>query len=335
MYEWNTDLYKMFFEIGIKRLLNNSGLLSYITPKFYLVNLDDEKMREYLMDNMHIDFLSFCNPFDVVTENVITMLRKDKSKQTFVRVYRQDEESKVFNEALPLDMEYSKTNLHKEWVTGIDSNVLAILTKMGLPIKLRDISSSKRGAEISKKDMRATQSGLPSLIGQDMKKYSINWSNTYLDINHKEYYRLSPFFSKEMIYLRRVDICLEATIGDIIYGFNKNVYGIKIDETKGYNRKFVLALLNSKALDYYYRKKFSTKKEDVFPEIQTYLYEQLPIPRVSEVQQQPIVELVDKIISYKRINPLTDTSEWERQIDKLVYDLYDLDDNERKLIEEE
>lgn len=232
-------------------------------------------------------------------------------------------------------MEYSKTNLHKEWVTGIDSNVLAILTKMGLPIKLRDISSSKRGAEISKKDMRATQSGLPSLIGQDMKKYSINWSNTYLDINHKEYYRLSPFFSKEMIYLRRVDICLEATIGDIIYGFNKNVYGIKIDETKGYNRKFVLALLNSKALDYYYRKKFSTKKEDVFPEIQTYLYEQLPIPRVSEVQQQPIVELVDKIISYKRINPLTDTSEWERQIDKLVYDLYDLDDNERKLIEEE
>ena len=335
MYEWNTDLYKMFFEIGIKRLLNNSGLLSYITPKFYLVNLDDEKMREYLMDNMHIDFLSFCNPFDVVTENVITMLRKDKSKQTFVRVYRQDKESKVFNEALPLDMEYSKTNLHKEWVTGIDSNVLAILTKMGLPIKLRDISSSKRGAEISKKDMRATQSGLPSLIGQDMKKYSINWSNTYLDINHKEYYRLSPFFSKEMIYLRRVDICLEATIGDIIYGFNKNVYGIKIDETKGYNRKFVLALLNSKALDYYYRKKFSTKKEDVFPEIQTYLYEQLPIPRVSEVQQQPIVELVDKIISYKRIKPLTDTSKWERQIDKLVYDLYDLDDNERKLIEGE
>ena len=335
MYEWNTDLYKMFFEIGIKRLINNSGLLSYITPKFYLVNLDDEKMREYLMDNMHIDFLSFCNPFDVVTENVITMLRKDKSKQTFVRVYRQDEESKVFNEALPLDMEYSKTNLHKEWVTGIDSNVLAILTKMGLPIKLRDISSSKRGAEISKKDMRATQSGLPSLIGQDMKKYSINWSNTYLDINHKEYYRLSPFFSKEMIYLRRVDICLEATIGDIIYGFNKNVYGIKIDETKGYNRKFVLALLNSKALDYYYRKKFSTKKEDVFPEIQTYLYEQLPIPRVSEVQQQPIVELVDKIISYKRINPLIDTSEWERQIDKLVYDLYGLDDTERKLIEGE
>ena len=179
MYEWNTDLYKMFFEIGIKRLIYNSGLLSYITPKFYLVNLDDEKMREYLMDNMHIDFLSFCNPFDVVTENVITMLRKDKSKQTFVRVYRQDEESKVFNEVLPLDMEYSKTNLHKEWVTGIDSNVLAILTKMGLPIKLRDISSSKRGAEISKKDMRATQSGLPSLIGQDMKKYSINYVIKY------------------------------------------------------------------------------------------------------------------------------------------------------------
>ena len=333
MYEWNTDLYKMFFEIGIKRLINNSGLLSYITPKFYLVNLDDERMRKYLMDNMHIDFLSFCNPFDVVTENVITMLKKDKSSQHSVKIFRQNDESKVFEEDLPLDLIYAETNLHKEWITGIDGNVLAILTKMALPTKLKDISSSKRGAEISKKDMRATLSGLPSLIGQDMKKYSINWSNTYLDMSHKEYYRLSPFFSKEMIYLRRVDVCLEATIGDIVYGFNKNVYGIKINEQKGYNKKFILALLNSKALDYYYRKKFSTKKEDVFPEIQTYLYEQLPIPDVTFAQQKTIIDLVDIILTKKQ-KPQADTSVEENAIDKLVYELYHLTDKEISLIEE-
>ena len=332
MYEWNTDLYKMFFEIGIKRLINSSGLLSYITPKFYLVNLDDERMRKYLMDNMRIDFLSFCNPFDVVTENVITMLKKDKSLQHSVKIFRQNDESKAFEEDLPLDLIYAETNLHKEWITGIDGNVLAILTKMGLPIKLKDISSSKRGAEISKKNMRATQSGLPSLIGQDMKKYSINWSNTYLDMNHKEYHRLIPFFSKDMIYLRRVDMCLEATIGDIVYGFNKNVYGIKIDEQKGYNTKFILALLNSKALNYYYRKKFSTKKEDVFPEIQTYLYEQLPIPDATSAQQKPVIDLVDIILAKKQ-NPQTDTSVEENAIDKLVYQLYGLTEDEIKIVE--
>lgn len=313
--------------------MRDTGLLSYITPKFYLVNLDDEKMRNYFMDNMRIDFLSFCNPFDVVTENVITMLRKDKSEQSIVKVFRQDEESKVFYEALPLDLIYSKTNLHKEWVTGIDSNVLAILTKMNCSVKLKDISTSKRGAEISKNDMRATRSGLPSLIGQDMKKYSINWDNTYLDHKHKEYRRLNPFFSKEMIYLRRVDVCLEATIGDVVYGFNKNVYGIKINEEKGYDRKFILALLNSKVLDYYYRKKFSTKKEDVFPEIQTYLYEQLPMPEATHSQQQLIIDLVDSVLAKKKQNPQADTSVEENAIDKLVYQLYGLTEEEINLLE--
>lgn len=333
MYEWNTDLYKMFFELGIKRLMNDSGLLIYITPKFYLVNLDDERMRNYFMDNMRVDCLSFCNPFDVVTENVITMVRKDKSMQPSVKVFRQNEESKVFEEDLPLDLIFAKTNLHKEWVTGIDGNVLAILTKMESPLKLKDISLSKRGAEISKNDMRATQTGIPSLIGQDMKRYSIVWDNTYLDLKHKEYRRLHSFFSVEMIYLRRVDVCLEATIAEIAYGFNKNVYGIRINEQKGYNRKFVLALLNSNALDYYYRKKFSTKKKDVFPEIQTYLYEQLPIPKATSTKQQPIVELVDTILAKKKQNPQADTSVEENAIDQLVYKLYDLNENEINLIE--
>jgi len=333
MYEWNTDLYKMFFELGIKRLMNDYGLLIYITPKFYLVNLDDERMRNYFMDNMRVDCLSFCNPFDVVTENVITMVRKDKSMQPSVKVFRQNEESKVFEEDLPLDLIFAKTNLHKEWVTGIDGNVLAILTKMESPLKLKDISLSKRGAEISKNDMRATQTGIPSLIGQDMKRYSIVWDNTYLDLKHKEYRRLHSFFSVEMIYLRRVDVCLEATIAEIAYGFNKNVYGIRINEQKGYNRKFVLALLNSNALDYYYRKKFSTKKEDVFPEIQTYLYEQLPIPKATSTKQQPIVELVDTILAKKKQNPQADTSVEENAIDQLVYKLYDLNENEINLIE--
>ena len=50
-------------------------------------------------------------------------------------------------------------------------------------------------------------------------------------------------------------------------------------------------------------------------------------------EQQPIINLVDKILAAKQVDSKTDTSEWERQIDKLVYDLYGLDEIERKLIE--
>lgn len=333
-YDWNSDLYKMFFERGIKSFMKEDGFICYITPKFYMLNLDDENMRDYFMKNMRIEFLSYCNPFEVITENVITLMTHDKTPQEHVRVYRENERLKVFEEDIPLSISYSLTNLHKEWITGIDSNILAVLTKMNWQTKLKNISISKRGAEISKKDMRATATGIQALIGQDMHKYSINWSNTYLDRNHREYRRLNTFFSKEMIYLRRVDVCLEATISDVLYGFNKNVYGIKVDESKGYKVKFILALINSKALDFYYKKKFSTKKEDVFPEIQTYLYEQLPVPSATSEQQQPIIDLVDKILAAKKQDTPADTTALEQKIDELVYKLYDLSDEEIKLIEQ-
>ena len=164
-----------------------------------------------------------------------------------------------------------------------------------------------------------------------MHKYVITWNNTYLNPLHREYRRLRSFFSTDIIYLRRVDVCLEATISDILYGFNKNVYGLKINANTGYGIKFILALLNSKSLDYYYKKKFSTKKEEVFPEIQTYLYEQLPIPTASSAQQQEIITIVDKILSIKQQNPSANTTPYERQIDALVYELYGITSYEELL----
>jgi adenine-specific DNA-methyltransferase len=59
----------------------------------------------------------------------------------------------------------------------------------------------------------------------------------------------------------------------------------------------------------------------------------LPIPSVSESSQQPIVSLVDKIIAAKTANPQADTSALERQIDNLVYRLYNLTWEEVKVIE--
>jgi hypothetical protein len=43
---------------------------------------------------------------------------------------------------------------------------------------------------------------------------------------------------------------------------------------------------------------------------------------------------VDKILAAKKENKNADTSNWEREIDKLVYKLYDLTEEEIKIIEE-
>lgn len=334
-YKWNSDLYKMFYELGIDVLMNFSSHLCFITPKFWMLNLEDEQMRKTFSCNLEIKQIAFCNPFETaVTENTVVLLSKNNNKQDEIEVFKYNPNSLCFENTIPLNLDYCSTNLHFEWVHGLNKQLINLLTKLVNNKKLKDISISKRGAEISKKVMRETIKGIPSLIGQDMKRYSILWCDTFIDAEHKEFYRLSSFFSNKLIYLRRVDTCLEATISTKPYGFNKNVYGIKVDEKFGYKIKFVLALLNSKLLDFYYKKKFSTKKEEAFPEIQTYLYEQLPLPIVNQEQQNKVISIVDTILQLKSGNNNADTSSLENEINVIVYDLYGLTDAEIKIIEQ-
>ena len=197
---------------------------------------------------------------------------------------------------------------------------------------LGDLSESKRGAEVSKNFLRGNDNGLETLIGQDMRKYCIQWNSTYLPKTHKEYKRLKKFFDSDVIYLRRVDSMLEATISPgMRYGYNKNVYGIKKRSTCNYGIRYILACINSKVVDFYYKKKFSTKKTDAFPEIQTYLYEQLPIPTVTNDVQRLIESLVDDILDANKKG--LSTTELEQEIDRLVYHLYGLNYDEVLIID--
>ena len=66
----------------------------------------------------------------------------------------------------------------------------------------------------------------------------------------------------------------------------------------------------------------------------TGLFDQFDIQLNSNsVHQQPIIALVNQILSAKKAYPETDTSELEREIDLLVYGLYGLTEEEIEIIE--
>lgn len=60
---------------------------------------------------------------------------------------------------------------------------------------------------------------------------------------------------------------------------------------------------------------------------------EFPIPVVVPERQAEIIKLVDEILAAKAANPDTDTSNLENEIDKLVYDLYGLDEDEIAIVE--
>ena len=60
--------------------------------------------------------------------------------------------------------------------------------------------------------------------------------------------------------------------------------------------------------------------------------ETITIPKLSEVRQRPLVRVIDRISAAKAANPAADTGELEEQIDWLVYDLYDLSNEETAVV---
>ena len=94
--------------------------------------------------------------------------------------------------------------------------------------------------------------------------------------------------------------------------------------------KYLLAVLNSKLADWYIRQLGVTRNGGYF-EYKPMFIEQLPVPMIDEDAQVPYIRLVDKILEEKRA--LNDTQFLESEINRLVYALYHLSEEEILYIE--
>ncbi len=99
--------------------------------------------------------------------------------------------------------------------------------------------------------------------------------------------------------------------------------------------KYLTALLNSKCI-YFAMRKFYMGG-GIEGELKTNNLEKIPIPQITEKNQElarKIIALVDKILQAKEKDPKANTQGLEKEIDALVYQLYNLTDEEIKIIEE-
>ncbi len=299
-YQWNTDLYLMFFERTLKYLLKSKGILSFITPRFWLVNRVNHDFRAFMLTQVDIKLLAETSPFPEANIECVVILLKNEPPQSDEISVREENKEGKFVEVNTIKKSYSLRNGSNEILTFLTEHDIEILLRTEQKSTfLGKIAQSKRGMEIGKNDLR-NQKGKPTLIGQDVRPYQIAFENTYVDQNEKDYQRLQAFFEQEnLIFLRRVANRLIASMANKLYAFNKNIYGLQITDDS-FAPKYILALLNSKLLDYYYKKKFSLKKVDIFPEIQTYLFEALPIRKIQLIEQQPFIEKVNQILDLKQ-----------------------------------
>jgi hypothetical protein len=105
----------------------------------------------------------------------------------------------------------------------------------------------------------------------------------------------------------------------------------------GENTKYICGLLNSKPVTFFFKKYYAGGGlgEEGYRYKKSFL-ENLPIPPITFANESIVKQIenfVETILSAKHQNPNADTSQLELEIDQLVYQLYDLSEEEIRIVE--
>ncbi|HRO07914.1 MAG TPA: Eco57I restriction-modification methylase domain-containing protein [Saprospiraceae bacterium] len=92
------------------------------------------------------------------------------------------------------------------------------------------------------------------------------------------------------------------------------------------------AFLNSQLFKYCFQNNFPELLGGT-RELRKVFFDKIPVKQVSENEEQPFKKLVNQILSTKKQTPTADTTDLETQIDQLVYQLYELTEEEIKIVE--
>lgn len=293
------ELYAYFFEKSYC-LLKNKGVLAFITASLYIKGLKFTSLRDYLEKNMDVINLKVVG--DNVFENV----------QMPTAVYIGIKTRGLWRFA--------------DMIAG--GNILEKIEKSG--VKLDRISNICRGFEIGRNLVTALGT-YPFLTGSNVGKYAYDSLSYVSEDVFQQFSKDDYYFTGPRLLLRETGSYLTVLyLEDRIYS-NRSLYSIKIIDIN-YPPKYVLACLNSKALQYYYSSKFKNDTE-LFPKIRIKQARQLPIPSSSEYTKKHIESIVDEILSAKK-NGLP-TINLEQEIDLLVYQLYGLSYDEVLVVDPE
>lgn len=353
------NTFGFFISRGLQ-LLKSAGLLGFIVPNTLLTQEYYSQLRQLILEQTHILCLVTLNamPFEAaVVENAVVVLRKrldqdqgdnlitishPGSNRPDCRV-PQSMFTTTYNYAFTPDLSLA----HQEVRRRIESpsRTLGDLVNINQAIALKkDRAASLFRQALSSKYKRV-------LDGRDIARYSIRWPGTYLLYDRDKIHsckREDIFLVPEKILFRRVGERIVATLDDQQY-YALNTLVVVTPKDPPTNLSVVLALMNSKLLNWYYTTFLKSAKR-VFSEIQARQVAQLPIclPSSGTSLYGQFVTLVQCMLHlHQRLAAKGDVRDQEREqiereitrtdreIDELVYDLYGLTAEERALIESE
>ena len=168
------------------------------------------------------------------------------------------------------------------------------------------------------------------LTGSNVEKYCYKTVSYIEQDVVDEFQKDAMFYKGKRLLVRETGSYLTIVYLEEDIFCNRSLYSTIIKDNS-FNVQYVVGILNSRPIQYYYQQKFKAET-DLFPKIRIKQAKQLPIPIASLQIQSTIAGLVEEIIKIKK-NSLSSTEKLEREIDKIVYELYGLTEEEIRVVE--
>lgn len=231
------------------------------------------------------------------------------------------------------------------------------------------IISTEKKEKLIEKDPKSAEIIKPLLRGRDIKKYAYEYADLWLigtfqskKLNIDEYPAVKEYlqtFGKRLEQTGQkgsrkktsgkwfetqdsISYCEDFEKSKIIYPNMTKFLPFTFDN-EGYYTNQKCFLITGDGLEYltaiFNSNLFKYCFEENFPELQgntrelnKVIFEQIPIKQISEEAQQPFIEKVKQILEIKKSDAKADTSQLEKEIDSMVYKLYELSDEEISII---
>lgn len=346
------NLFYLFIEIT-KRFSKDGGITSYIVPDRLLLNTQCAEIRKYLLSEQNINeiiaFGELVFESAIVDSIIITYSNLPRNKD-YIKALTNCNINSLLNR--------ERTKIPYSHIENSPNNQLDLNYKIevsNLINKLR-INSDLYGNICNVKD-GIIQSKIPDLLflkekkdsfskkllfGRDIDAYKINWNKKWVNYNEAEMkseealrggnglrLRNPSLFENKKILTRQTSDSIIAAYDVNNFYYSNTLHGaVILDEF--YNPLYLLGLLNSKLITFYYRT-ITAEEGKVFAQVKIELLKLLPIKKTNN--QQKIIDLVDVLIHNIKIEDSNVNDNIISQIDIMVYKLYELTYDEVLVVE--
>jgi len=363
------DLFGCFVMLG-SSILKDDGYNSYILPTSFYKEKHSTELRRYFLNQIKIieliDFKELVVFEEVARQTGIYLIQKTNPENNafFVKNYIDEKGSIVIQDFFKSLKNFAfKTNVNNEDIVLFEKlKANSVLLGNIVCINTGVVAHSKVGSPIkfTKNDVITKQpkDGFkPYVIGSNLTSHTIVFDGTYLDYySKKDFFHRPKFpllFESNKVIVRRIsgkNNSIIACFDDSKYYSNDNLMHLvkwnqqimkfQKPEKKwnaiidsNFSLKLIAAILNSKLSTYFFSKFLSTDTlQGTYSSIYPEDLRQIPIKN-DENLVTLIENYVDKVIEQKKQNSSYYTTDLETQIDQLVYQLYDLTEEEIAIIE--